>query len=92
MHKIAIGLCALLLSAAATGPVAAQGAPTAAAVTATDLTKVTTTTAGEFTGLDDYAWDFNAPNSMPGFGPIETKNVEPVLGQVPGNDQRRLTK
>jgi hypothetical protein len=25
----------------------------------------------EFIGLADYAWDFNAPDAMPGFGPLE---------------------
>jgi hypothetical protein len=29
----------------------------------------------DFVGLADYDWDFNAPGSMPGFGPIETADA-----------------
>jgi hypothetical protein len=29
----------------------------------------------DFVGLADYDWDFNAPGSMPGFGPIESADA-----------------
>jgi hypothetical protein len=39
----------------------------------------------EFVGLADYAWDWNAPDGVPGFGPLRTTdNVAELLAQVIG--------
>jgi Protein of unknown function (DUF3306) len=42
----------------------------------------------EFVGLADYAWDYNTPGSMPGFGPLELtdemiqKMVDRIVGRA----------
>lgn len=39
----------------------------------------------EFVGLADYAWDWNAPDGVPGFGPLRAgDNVAELLAQVIG--------
>ena len=39
----------------------------------------------QFTGLADYAWDWNAPDGVPGFGPLRaTDNVAELLDQAIG--------
>src|SRR5205807_8695679 len=38
-----------------------------------------------FVGLADYDWDFNAPGSMPGFGPLEmTEELRQVVARIIG--------
>ena len=39
----------------------------------------------QFVGLADYAWDWNAPDGVPGFGPLRpTDNVAELLSQAIG--------
>jgi hypothetical protein len=39
----------------------------------------------EFVGLADYAWDWNAPDGVPGFGPLRaTDNLAELLSQAIG--------
>jgi hypothetical protein len=39
----------------------------------------------DFVGLADYDWDFNAPNSIAGFGPLEmTDDLRRVVAQILG--------
>src|SRR5207244_7995357 len=45
-----------------------------------------------FVGLADYDWDFNAPGSMPGFGPLEMTEelrqaVARIIGPAPAADE-----
>jgi hypothetical protein len=41
----------------------------------------------DFVGLADYAWDFNAPDGMHGFGPLRsTDDVRQLLSQMIGNE------
>jgi hypothetical protein len=43
----------------------------------------------QFTGLADYAWDWNAPDGVPGFGPLRTTdNVAELLAQAIGEVPR----
>jgi hypothetical protein len=47
----------------------------------------------DFVGLADYDWDFNAPNSMPGFGPLlPTDDVGRLLRQMLGNEEPRVAE
>ena len=40
----------------------------------------------DFVGLSDYAWDFHAPGSMPGFGPLEmTDDLRQVVARILGD-------
>jgi hypothetical protein len=40
----------------------------------------------DFVGLAEYAWDFNTPGSMPGFGPLEmTNDLRQVVARVLGD-------
>jgi hypothetical protein len=40
----------------------------------------------DFVGLADYAWDFHAPGSMPGFGPLEmTDDLRQVVARILGD-------
>ena len=40
----------------------------------------------DFVGLADYAWDFHAPGSMPGFGPLEmTDDLRQVVARMLGD-------
>jgi len=42
----------------------------------------------DFVGLSDYAWDFHAPGSMPGFGPLEmTDDLRQVVARILGDSQ-----
>ena len=38
----------------------------------------------DFVGLSENSWDFNAPGTMAGFGPIDGKEVERLLTQLLG--------
>lgn len=38
----------------------------------------------DFIGLSENSWDFNAPGAMPGFGPIDKKEVGHLLRRVLG--------
>jgi hypothetical protein len=38
----------------------------------------------DFIGLSENAWDFNAPDSMPGFGPLELEDVRRLAAQLLG--------
>jgi len=45
----------------------------------------------DFVGLAEYAWDYNTPGSMAGFGPLEMTDelraaVARILGDVPGEE------
>jgi len=45
----------------------------------------------DFVGLADYDWDFNAPGSMAGFGPLEmTEELRQTAAQIIGPAMRRL--
>jgi hypothetical protein len=40
----------------------------------------------DFIGLEDYAWDFNAPESIPGFGPLEmTDELRREVARIVGD-------
>jgi hypothetical protein len=41
----------------------------------------------DFIGLAENQWDFTAPDSMPGFGPIDPEDVKRVLAHMLGSDQ-----
>jgi hypothetical protein len=44
----------------------------------------------QFTGLADYAWDWNAPDGVPGFGPLRaTDDVVQLLAQAIGQTPKR---
>jgi hypothetical protein len=46
----------------------------------------------QFTGLADYAWDWNAPDGVPGFGPLRaTDNVAELLDQAIGRLPKKET-
>ncbi len=36
----------------------------------------------DFVGLSENSWDFNAPDSMPGFGPLDTEEVRRLAAQL----------
>jgi hypothetical protein len=36
----------------------------------------------DFVGLSENAWDFNAPNGVPGFGPLTSEDVQRLLDAV----------
>ena len=45
----------------------------------------------QFTGLADYAWDWNVPDGVPGFGPLRaTDDVVQLLAQAMGQTPRRV--
>jgi hypothetical protein len=45
----------------------------------------------QFTGLADYAWDWNVPDGVPGFGPLRTTDdVVQLLAQAMGQTPRRV--
>jgi hypothetical protein len=47
----------------------------------------------EFVGLADYAWDWNAPDGVPGFGPLRAAdNVAELLAQAVGQAPRPARK
>lgn len=41
----------------------------------------------DFVGLSENSWDFNAPGAMPGFGPIDGKDVARLLTRVLGEPE-----
>jgi len=41
----------------------------------------------DFIGLAENSWDFNAPDAMPGFGPLNPKDVLRLLAQVIGEPE-----
>jgi hypothetical protein len=46
----------------------------------------------QFTGLADYAWDWNAPDGVPGFGPLRASdNVAELLAQAIGRLPKKET-
>ena len=48
-------------------------------------------TISQFTGLADYAWDWNVPDGVPGFGPLRaTDDVVQLLAQAMGQTPRRV--
>lgn len=42
----------------------------------------------DFVGLSENSWDFNTPNSMPGFGPLESANVQKIAAQFFGEVEK----
>ena len=45
----------------------------------------------QFVGLADYAWDWNVPDGVPGFGPLRaTDDVAQLLAQAMGQTPRRV--
>jgi Protein of unknown function (DUF3306) len=45
----------------------------------------------QFIGLSDYAWDWNVPDGVPGFGPLRaTDDVVQLLAQAMGQTPRRV--
>ena len=41
----------------------------------------------DFIGIAENQWDFTAPDSMPGFGPIDPEDVKRLLAHMAGPDQ-----
>jgi hypothetical protein len=42
----------------------------------------------DFVGLSENSWDFNAPDGIPGFGPIDAADVERLVAQAVGTPER----
>jgi hypothetical protein len=65
----------------------ARGVPADLAREALRRAWVTDPAIRDFVGLADYAWDFNAPDSMPGFGPLETTDdLRRLMSQLACDD------
>jgi hypothetical protein len=46
----------------------------------------------DFIGLSENSWDFNAPETIAGFGPLKPEEVKKLLGQAMGEPEEAATE